>query len=163
MMAPVPTAPRVAGLFVPRVPLLMFKLPVKELPALVNSQAPASVLVTVKIPPLSARSEVTWLASVLTPRRVKVLAPAPVLVRAVRTSGPLPADSIEPPPVVPERLIGRVVVSPGPTYIRVPVMVLRPRLRAPPPTFVPKLLAVAPEAPIEETIVVPPVRKVPPL
>ena len=55
------------------------------------------------------------LAAVLAPARVSVLLPAPVAVLVPeRVSAPAPSFWIVAPPVVPARLMTRLVVSPGP-------------------------------------------------
>ena len=149
----------------PRRPIFTVVCPEKVLDELgASTQMPPSFLNTLSAAvPASASVPVIIFMSALWPRRFSVLAPAPVFVTLVSVSAPLPDASMVGPPVVPTMASVRVVTSPGPTYSSVPPYVPLPKRSEPPPTLVPRLLEVAPAAPMERTINAPAVSAVLPV
>ena len=97
----------------PKKPSEIVTPPVKVFAPL-KIQTPPFPLVTVRAPPLSASTELTVLASRLSPVKVSVFAPLPRLTILVMFNAPLPLASIVLLPVVMLRLIVRVTVSPVP-------------------------------------------------
>jgi hypothetical protein len=81
-----------------------------------NTHVPTSDFVTLNaFAPLFVSTPDTVFIAVLTPPKVNVFAPAPVLPIEVNTSGPDPLASIITAPVVEARFTVRVTVSPAPT------------------------------------------------
>jgi hypothetical protein len=104
-------------LFNPRKPPFTDNVPVKVFGVDgANTHVPESDFVTLKtFAPLFASTPDTVFIAVLTPPKVNVFAPAPVLPIEVNPSGPEPLASIVTAPVVEARFTVRVTVSPAPT------------------------------------------------
>ena len=148
----------------PIIPAAELMLPVKVLAVVgLRIHTPPSVLVTASaLAPLLVSWDVIMLASVLVPRISNVTAPLAELVMLPSTSGPDPEESMRKVAAPDENTIGRLEVSPAPTYNRLAAFVPLPKFKLPP--LAPRLLAVVPLLfPIDVTTNEPFVRLVLPL